>query len=67
MTQPPPTKSLAKNWLTQRNINFCFAIVLQLSAGVYKFSDINNNELLIINLTAVPGWTNFKYQFFAKP
>jgi len=27
--------------------------VLWLSAGHYKFGDINNNELLIINLAAV--------------
>jgi hypothetical protein len=37
---------LAKNWLTKRNINFCLAIVQQLSAGLYKFGGINNNELL---------------------
>jgi hypothetical protein len=44
---------LAKNWLTQRSINFSLAIVLWLSAGLYKFGDINNNELLIINLATV--------------
>ena len=47
-----PTKGLAKNWLTKRNINFCFAIQLQLSARRYKFGNRNNNELLIINLAA---------------
>jgi hypothetical protein len=44
---------LAKNWLTVRSTNFCFATPQQLSAGRYKFGDINNNELLIINLAAV--------------
>jgi len=44
---------LAKNWLTQRSINFCLAIQLVLSAGRYKFGNINNNEHLIINLAAV--------------
>jgi hypothetical protein len=44
---------LAKNWLTLRGINFCLAIMLWLSAGRYKFGDINNNEHLIINLAAV--------------
>jgi hypothetical protein len=44
---------LAKNWLTQRSINFGLANQLLLSAGHYKFGDINNNELLIINLAAV--------------
>jgi len=58
---------LAKNWLTEHSINFWLAIQLKLSAGHYKFGGINNNELLNINLAAVPGWTNFKYQFFAKP
>jgi len=47
------TLGLAKNWTTRRSINFCFAIVLQLSTGHYKFGDINNNELLIINLAVV--------------
>jgi hypothetical protein len=51
----PTTKSLAKNWLTQRNLNFCFATKLLFPARHYKFGDINNNELLIINLAAVPG------------
>jgi hypothetical protein len=27
-----PTVPFVKAWLTRRNINFCFAIVLQLSA-----------------------------------
>jgi len=49
-------RGLAKNWLTVRSINFCLATRLQLSTGLYKFGDINNNELLIINLAAVPGW-----------
>jgi len=26
-----------------------------------------NNELLFINLAAVPGWTFFKYRHIAKP
>jgi len=47
------TTSLAKNWLTLRNINFYFSTALQLSAGRYKFGDINNNELLIINLVPI--------------
>ena len=34
-------------------INFCFAIQLLQSARCYKFSNRNNNELLIINLAAV--------------
>jgi hypothetical protein len=34
------------------------------AAYLYKFGDINSNELLIINLAAVLGWANFKYQFF---
>jgi hypothetical protein len=46
---------LAKNWLTECNINFCLAIQQQLSAGRYKFGDNNNNKLLIINLAAVPA------------
>jgi hypothetical protein len=44
---------LAKNWQTERNINFCFAIQLQFSARLYKFGNNNNNEFLIINLAAV--------------
>jgi hypothetical protein len=46
---------LAKNWLTKRCINFSFATQLLFSARHYKFGGINNNELLIINLTAVPA------------
>jgi hypothetical protein len=40
---------LAKNWLiphVRDNINFYFSTQLQLSAGLYKFGDINNNEFL---------------------
>jgi hypothetical protein len=44
---------LGKNWQTERSINFYFAIQLLFSARRYKFGSINNNELLIINLTAV--------------
>ncbi|MFZ5978019.1 MAG: hypothetical protein GTN67_05865 [Hydrotalea flava] len=44
---------MAKNWLTERNFNCMFSIQQQLSAGLYKFGGINNNELLIINLAAV--------------
>jgi hypothetical protein len=44
---------LAKNWPTVRNIIFCFPTHLLFSARRYKFGDINNNELLIINLAAV--------------
>jgi len=46
---------LAKNWLTKRSINFYFSTQQQLSAGRNKFGDINNNQLLIINLTSVPA------------
>jgi len=42
-----------KTGATQRSINFCLAIVLWLSARRYKFGHINNNELLVINLSAV--------------
>lgn len=56
-----------KTGATERSIIFYFPTQPQLLAGHYKFGDINNNKLLIINLAAVPGWTNFKYQFFAKP
>jgi hypothetical protein len=38
---------LAKNWLTQRSINFCLATQLLFSARHYKFGDVNNNEHLI--------------------
>jgi hypothetical protein len=48
-------RGLAKNWLTQRNINFCLATQQLLLAGHYKFGDNNNNELLIINLAAIPA------------
>jgi hypothetical protein len=44
---------LAKNWLTLRNLNFYFSTQLLFSARHYKFGDINNNELLIMNLAAV--------------
>jgi len=44
-----------KNGATECSINFCLSIKQQLAAGHYKFGDINNNELLIINLAAVPA------------
>ena len=44
-----------KTGVTERGINFCLATQLLLSARRYKFGDNNNNELLIINLAAVPG------------
>jgi len=50
------TLGLAKNWATQHSTNFCFAIVLQLSTGHYKFGDINNNELLIIIINLAAVW-----------
>ncbi len=37
------------------NINFSFANHLKLSSTRYKFSNSNNNELLIINLATVPA------------
>jgi len=51
----PLTIGLAKNWLTERSINFCFAIQLQLSARRYIFGNRINNGLLIINQATVPG------------
>jgi len=42
-----------KTGATQCGSNFHFANHLLLSAGLYKFGDINNNELLIINLATV--------------
>jgi hypothetical protein len=47
------TKSLAKNWLAQHGLKFCFSIQVLISAH-YKFGDINNNELLIVSQPA--GW-----------
>ena len=60
------TKNNALISMTQNGAGH-FTIQLLFSAWRYEFGYDNNNELLIINLAAVPGWTNFKYQFFAKP
>jgi hypothetical protein len=49
---------LAKNWLTECDINFYFAIQQLSSARHFKFGDNNYNELLIINLAAVQARRN---------
>ena len=53
MKAAPNKEVWQKTGWTKRNLNFCFATQLWFSAGLYKFGDINNNELLIINLAAV--------------
>ncbi len=62
----PPTKWFDKKLADEWQHQLCSATQLQLSAGLYKFGINNNNELLIINLAVVSGWTNFKYQFLSR-